>query len=52
MNRIGLSGKEPALYRRQHDLAIGSCLAGVHRGIGTVERIEQFVAELAHEVLE
>jgi hypothetical protein len=52
MNDIGLGLEQLALETGEDDLPMGPCQSGVDRGIGAVERIEQFVAEFGHEVLQ
>ena len=50
MDHIGLRLEQLALEGCEDELPMYPHLAGVDRGIGTVERVEQLVAELRHEV--
>ena len=52
MDYLGLGREQLALETGQYELALWPRLAGVYRRIGAVERVEQFVAELGHEVLQ
>lgn len=52
MDDVGLGGEQPALETGEDQLMMGAWLAGIDRWIGTVESIQQFVAELGDEILQ
>jgi hypothetical protein len=51
MDNFGLGREQLALEAGNDELSLCLCLAGIDRRVGAVERIEQFVAELADKIL-
>lgn len=51
MDDFGLRREQLALEAGDDELAMCLRLAGIDRRVGAVERIEQFIAELADEIL-
>ncbi|MCY1303721.1 hypothetical protein D9M70_534420 [compost metagenome] len=52
MDHIGLRREQLPLEAGDDDVPMCPRLAGVDRRVGAVERVEQLVAELGHEVLQ
>ncbi len=51
MDNVGLGLEQLALEAGNNELSLRLCLTGIDRRVGAVERVEQFVAELADKIL-